>query len=48
MANTHQGHFPDRDTSEDAFAGVGPVAQFPANGYGLFDVAGTVWEWVSD
>jgi formylglycine-generating enzyme len=48
MANTHQGHFPDRDTHEDGFDGIGPVAQFPPNGYGLYDVAGNVWEWVSD
>jgi formylglycine-generating enzyme len=48
LANTHQGHFPDRDTAEDGFVGIGSVAQFPPNGYGLYDVAGNAWEWVSD
>jgi formylglycine-generating enzyme required for sulfatase activity len=48
MANTFQGHFPNQDTAEDAFPGVGPVAQYPPNGYGLSDVAGNVWEWTSD
>ena len=45
MANSHQGHFPDHDNGDDGFRGIGPVAQFGANGYGLYDVAGNVWEW---
>ena len=46
--NSHQGAFPREDLAADGFAGLGPVAQFEPNGYGLYDVAGNAWEWVSD
>jgi formylglycine-generating enzyme len=48
MTNTFQGEFPNRDTGTDGVVGTSKVAQFPANGYGLHDAAGNVWEWVSD
>ncbi len=48
MANTFQGDFPEHDNGEDGFAGIAPVASFPPNGYGLYDMAGNIWEWCSD
>ncbi len=48
MANTFQGDFPYHNTAEDGYAGTSPVDAFPANGYGLHDMAGNVWNWCSD
>lgn len=48
MANIWQGDFPYRDTGEDGFRGVAPVGSFPADGSGLYDMAGNVWEWTAD
>ncbi|CAL1518670.1 formylglycine-generating enzyme family protein [Chitinophaga sp. MM2321] len=48
MANTFQGHFPNQDKGEDGYRGTAPVASFPANPFGLYDMIGNVWEWTTD
>jgi formylglycine-generating enzyme required for sulfatase activity len=48
MANTWQGNFPVENEQADGYARTSPVRAFPANGYGVYDMIGNVWEWTAD
>ncbi len=47
-ANSWEGEFPVNNTLEDGFERTAPVKSYQANDFGLFDMAGNVWEMTAD
>ncbi|WP_205737853.1 SUMF1/EgtB/PvdO family nonheme iron enzyme [Granulosicoccus antarcticus] len=46
--NTWQGDFPNNNTAAVGFTSTAPARSFEPNGYGLYNMCGNVWEWMSD